>query len=126
MDPLDPKKHATPFSFFFAVNKKVLKFLALSAFFYSIATVTLIVATYFLSVIVDDVTSPLHLSLAPYLWGIVAMLIVYEVGFRIGHIFEIVSQVKMRRNVKRTLLDHTASLSFGTSPTVSPARSRTR
>ncbi len=113
MDMLDPKLHATPAHFFWAVNKKVVPLIVLNSFFYSLGTVAMIIATYFLGVVVNDVTAPSHGDLVPYLWGIAGLILAYEVCYRIGHVFEIAATAKMRRNVKRSLLAHTTALSFG-------------
>ncbi len=113
MNPLDPNRHAAPLSFFLAVNRSELKWIALNSFFYACGTASLIGATYALSQIVDLLQLPTHASLMPYLIAIVGLLVCYEAGFRTGHVFEIRIITRMRERNKKVLFDHTASLSFG-------------
>lgn len=110
---LDPNRHITPLRFFLATNRTEIKWLALNAFFYGCATISLIGATYALSEIVEFLPEPNHPSLLPYSIAIVVLLITYEIGFRLGHILEIAVIVRMRERNKKILFDHTSSLSFG-------------
>ena len=110
---LDPARHASPLKFFLATSKNTLPQIILGTMFYCIATVSLTAASYFLGEAVDLLHSSLHGDIVRLLVSIVSCLFIYEIGFRIGHIFEIITNARIRASTKQTLFEHTTSLSFG-------------
>lgn len=113
MSALLPGKHSTPVAFFFAVNRKEIPWIALNMLLYSIGGITLILLSYLLGKIIDALTLHSGISLAPLLWMSLGLVVLYEVGYRLGHLCEIRIRTRLRARTKKVLFDHTRTLSFG-------------
>jgi len=111
--PLDSKRHATPLQFFLATNAGELPWLALYTFFYILGQSSMFFALYFLGNLVDSLGVAGRAGSLSSLLVITVLLFGYELGFRIGHVFEILSLSRVRNRIKKALFDHTTSLSFG-------------
>jgi ATP-binding cassette subfamily B protein len=112
-DVLSPAEHATPLAFFLKTNKREVKWLALIALCYSVAMAAMLGATYLVGHVVDLLSPEPHGNIRTPLILIVVYVAVYELGFRAGHIMEVIVNARMRAVIKRTLFDHVTSLSFG-------------
>ena len=110
---LSPEKHSTPLSFFLATNRREIKWIVLVSFFYSAAMVSMLVATYYLGHLIDFLEPIPHGDIKNTLIYIVLGIVFYEVGFRIGHIFEVLTMSRIRATTEKSLFDHVTSLSFG-------------
>lgn len=113
MNILNPKKHTTPLKFFATVNKSVFKLLTLNIVFYSLGSLSILMASYFLGRVIDALTSNTGAHIPTLLTIIMIGVIFYEVFYRIGHICEVAVISRVRNNTKKALFDHTSSLSFG-------------
>lgn len=109
---LDSGRHTKPLSFFLATNRREIFWLFLNAVFYSTATIALLAATYVLGNIVGSLQQTGTVGFWS-LASIVGLLLLYEYGFRAGHIVEVTTLARVRGNSKKRLFAHTASLSFG-------------
>lgn len=113
MAALDPQHHATPLAFFITTNSREIKWLVLIAVLYGSAMTSLLIATYYLSHVVDLLSPTPHGDIrSSLIWAVVG-LVGYELGFRIGHAIEVLTGSRIRAVTKRVLFDHVTSLSFG-------------
>ncbi|MDO8676732.1 MAG: ABC transporter ATP-binding protein [Candidatus Azambacteria bacterium] len=108
---LNPNKHTTPLKFFLVVNRKEIPFIIVNTFFYSVGPVAIIVLSYFLGKVIDALNAGTPVLIL--LLIIMGLLVLYEVSYRIGHIFEIFIRTRVRARTKKALFDHSRSLSFG-------------
>ncbi len=112
MTNLDSKKHATPFHFFLAVNKKELSWIVLNILFYSLGSLGSVGTAFYVGRVVDGLqTNPeqLHRSIAL----LIGALVLNEVAYRIGHIIEVFVHGRIRAKTKKALFTYTSKLSFG-------------
>lgn len=110
---LSPSRHATPLTFFLATSRREVKWLATIAFFYGAAVTSMLAATYYVGKIVDLLSPTPHGDIRGALIGIILGVIGYELGFRIGHLFEIRTSSRIRATTKKTLFAYVTALSFG-------------
>jgi ATP-binding cassette subfamily B protein len=113
MQTLDPTQHANPLGFFLSQHRRELPWLALNAAFYSVASCSLVIGTYWLGRTIDIVQSGNGTQVFWYVCGMSFSLAVYEIGFRLGHIIEVRMLARIRNRTKKALFDHTTSLSYG-------------
>ncbi len=111
MIDLQPQKHAKPLSFFLATNKKEIKWMAINSLFYSLGTLATLAVPYFLGKIVDDLTSGGNERIAIILF--ICALFGTELFYRIGHIFEVTVDARIRAATKKALFSYSTKLSFG-------------
>ena len=110
---LDPKKHVSPLGFFIKTCKSEFGWVVLNVIFYGLGAASMLAALYALGRVVDVITGSSNGN-APHLMILALVLIMfYEIFYRSGHIFEVISLSHIRRNIKKTLFKHTSSLSFG-------------
>ncbi|MEJ0053862.1 MAG: ABC transporter ATP-binding protein [bacterium] len=112
---LSPERHATPFAFFLATNRQEVKWLGLSALSYSFAAAAMLAATYALGQAVDLLPPPppSHGPIRLLLIGAILGFVCYELGFRVGHIIEVLASSRIRARTKQALFDHVTGLSYG-------------
>jgi len=109
---LNSNLHIRPLRFFLTVNRKDLKMLVVNSTFYGLGQTCMLLATYFVGRIVDELTNANgHVEYT--LIAMILCLIGYEVFYRIGHVFEVTIFAHIRKNIKKALFDHTQSLQFG-------------
>lgn len=109
--PLNPKIHTNPAWFFLHTSRPLLPVLSANIILYCLGALALVGTSYFIGQIVDALT---HVGSASRpVAGLIIVLILHEVFFRLGHICEIYSLARIRATTKQALFDHTASLSFG-------------
>ena len=75
--------------------------------------VALILLSYLLGKVVDVLTLNTGAPIMPLLWFMIGSVVWYEASYRLGHICEIFIKMHIRVRTKKTLFDHTRSLSFG-------------
>jgi ATP-binding cassette subfamily B protein len=109
---LDEKLHTKPWQFFLAVNRSELKWLILNIIFYDGGSAAILLAIYFLSRLVDHLTQGTG-HVGRLAWLIILCVALYETMYRLGHICEVILLTRVRSKIKKTLFDHTMSLSFG-------------
>jgi len=112
-DPLSPEKHSTPLSFFLATNKREVKWIMLISFFYSLAPAMILMSAYYIGHVVDLLSPTPHGDIRFSLIMIVVGFVGYELGFRLGHITEVLTMSRVRAATARALFDHVTSLHFG-------------
>jgi ATP-binding cassette subfamily B protein len=112
MKELDPKKHTSPFAFFVATNKSDIKWIALNSILYGLGSLTSIGVAYYLGRIVDTLTSH-NGNLKQLIILLIISLFASEIFYRIGHIYEITVDARIRQRTKKVLFAWTTKLSFG-------------
>lgn len=113
MNTLDDKLHTKPFRFFLAVSKGQIRWLIPNALFYSLGDVAILIGSYFVGRVVDDLTLYGGGQARSLLIFVLLAVVGYELAYRLGHICEIVVLSRIRAQIKKRLFDHTGSLSFG-------------
>ncbi|CAN5742922.1 ABC transporter ATP-binding protein [soil metagenome] len=111
-ETLSPSKHATPLAFFLKTNRREIKWLVLIGFFYSAGMASMLGAAYYVGHVVDLLSPTPHGDIRTSLILIVVCVAGYEVGFRLGHILEVIVNARMRAVIKKALFDHVTALSF--------------
>lgn len=71
----------------------------------------MIMFVYFLGKVIDALNNKLPVSF--FILAMILTIIVEEIAFRFGHAIEILIKTKVRSNIKKTLFEHSRSLSFG-------------
>ncbi len=108
---LDPHKHVSPLRFFLTVHRKELPWIFINSIFYAIGATAIVTLSYFLGKTIDALNA--GQSPKTFLWLVVGSIVCYEIGYRVGHAFEIFIKTRIRAHTKKTLFDHSSSLSFG-------------
>ncbi len=111
MTLLDPKKHTSPLKFFLIVNRKEIPYIILNIFFFSMGAITMIAFLYFIGKVIDALNTDAPVK---FLLGIViGLIILYDISYRIGDVFEVFIKTRIRARTKKALFDHSRSLPFG-------------
>ncbi len=112
MKELNPKKHTSPFAFFIATNKGDIKRIVLNSVLYGLGSLTSIGVAYYLGRIVDVLTTN-DGNIRKLIILLVISLFASEIFYRIGHIYEITVDARIRQRTKKILFAWTTKLSFG-------------
>lgn len=108
---IDLAQHARPWSFFRAVHRKELRWIALNILCFAIGDVGFFAATYFLGILVNTFTE--GAPDAAYGWWVLACMLLCEVGYRVGHIIEVRIRMAVRQGTKQALFHFMHELPFG-------------
>ena len=85
----------------------------LISFFYSAAPALMLMSAYYVGHVVDLLSLIPHGDIRFSLIMIVVGVVGYELGFRLGHITEVLTMSRVRATTARALFDHVTSLHFG-------------
>lgn len=114
MIEISSKKHTSPFSFFFAVNRSEIKWLILNSILYSTALAFSVSVAYILGRVIDLLQkNPGNKGMFFPIISLILVLVAREFFVRIGHIFEVTTSARIRENTKNALFSYTTKLSFG-------------
>jgi ATP-binding cassette, subfamily B, bacterial len=109
---IDPKKHVKPINFFLLVNKKDLPLIALNVVFYGLGTFFTVKMVFYVGQVIDAIQNN-SVSARHFIILLLLSLVLQEIFFRIGHIFEVLTEANIRSRVKTALFKYTSKLSFG-------------